>query len=67
MSAAVAQAPVATLPSRAIEALAIYSTEEAAFLTTLKPQTIREYIRTGVIRAKGRPFRIKGSELLKLA
>jgi excisionase family DNA binding protein len=46
---------------------AIYTTREAAELTKVKPSTIRTYVRLGRIKGMGRPFRIRGSELFKLA
>lgn len=45
---------------------AIYLTDEAALLVRVQPSTIRNAIRTGKIRGKGRPYRILGSELFKL-
>lgn len=53
--------------SRAIEPNGIYSTDEAATLVKLSVRTLREKLRIGIISGKGRPYRIKGSELLKLA
>ena len=53
--------PVAIIPD------AIYLTEEAARVARVEPSTIRAAVRTGKIRATGRPFRIRGSELFKLA
>ena len=54
-------APAEILPN------AIYTTCEAAALVRVKPSTIRAAVRLGKISGKGRPFRIKGSELFKLA
>lgn len=45
---------------------AVYLTEEAARLIRVEVSTIQRFVRTGQIRGKGRPFRILGSELLKL-
>jgi hypothetical protein len=45
---------------------AVYLTDEAARLVRCKPSTIRHAVRTGLINGKGRPFRIRGSELFKL-
>jgi len=45
---------------------AIYTTTEAAAIVRVQPSTIRHAVRTGVIRGKGRPFRIRGIELFKL-
>lgn len=45
----------------------IYLTNEAASIARVKPSTIRRAVRLGKIIAKGRPFRILGSELLKFA
>jgi hypothetical protein len=46
---------------------AVYTTEEAAALLRCKPCTIRRAKRLGKIKAHGRPFRVLGSELIKLA
>lgn len=46
---------------------AIYLTDDAAFLTGTSASTICKMVRTGKIRGRGKPFRILGSELLKLA
>ena len=46
---------------------AIYLTDEAAAIIGVQPSTIRAYVRSGVIRGRGKPFRIRGSELFKLA
>lgn len=54
-------------PRAAITPGAIYTTTEAAELCRVRPATIRAYVRQGLIRGRGRPFRILGSELLKLA
>ena len=45
---------------------AIYLTNEAAELLRCQPSTIRTAVRLGRISGKGRPFRIRGSELFKL-
>ena len=45
---------------------AVYLTAEGAKLVRVKASTIRHAIRCGKIRGQGRPFRILGSELLKL-
>jgi hypothetical protein len=45
---------------------AVYVTEEAARLIRVEVSTIQRFVRTGQIRGRGRPFRILGSELLKL-
>jgi hypothetical protein len=45
---------------------AIYVTREAAALLRVQPSTIRTAVRLGRISGKGRPFRIRGSELFKL-
>ena len=55
-----------TLPREQILAGAVYVTREAARLIRVQPSTIRAAVRSGQIRGKGRPFRILGSELLKL-
>jgi hypothetical protein len=55
-----------TLPA-AIEPNAIYTVTQAAQVTPLAAKTIRKYLRLGKLKGKGRPYRIKGSELLKLA
>ncbi len=52
---------------RPINPDAIYTTDEAASLARVKPSTIRAFVRLGKIRGAGRPFRIRGSELFKLA
>jgi predicted transcriptional regulator of viral defense system len=57
----------APLTTRAIEPNGIYSVAEAAQLTPLARKTLRKYLRLGKLKGKGRPYRIKGSELLKLA
>jgi hypothetical protein len=46
---------------------AIYTTAEASELTRVKPSTIQAAVRRGLIKGRGRPFRIRGSELFKLA
>ena len=46
---------------------AVYVTEEAAALLRCQPSTIRKARRLGKIKAHGRPLRILGSELLRLA
>jgi excisionase family DNA binding protein len=46
---------------------AIYLTDEAAALLGVMTATIRAAVRRGTIRGQGRPFRIRGSELFKLA
>ena len=46
---------------------AVYITEEAAALLRCQSSTIRKARRLGKIKANGRPLRILGSELLKLA
>ena len=46
---------------------AIYLTNEAARLLRCQPSTIRAAVRLGKIRGQGRPFRIRGCELFKLA
>jgi predicted transcriptional regulator of viral defense system len=53
--------------SRAIEPNAIYSVRQAAEITPVSAFTLRKYLRLGVLKGKGRPYRIRGSELLKLA
>ncbi len=45
---------------------AIYLTNEAAAILRCQPSTIRTAVRLGRISGKGRPFRIRGSELFKL-
>jgi hypothetical protein len=45
---------------------AVYLTEEAAAVCRVQPSTIQRAVRRGLIRGKGRPFRILGSELFKL-
>ena len=45
---------------------AVYLTEEAALLCRVKKSTIQKKIRLGLIRGQGRPYRMLGSELLKL-
>lgn len=52
---------------REIIAGAVYLTAEAAALCRVQPCTIQRAIRRGLIRGRGRPFRILGSELFKLA
>jgi predicted site-specific integrase-resolvase len=51
----------------AINPAAIYSLKEAAALLPLTVQTLQRYARAGIIKAKGKPYRVLGSELLKLA
>jgi hypothetical protein len=46
---------------------AVYTTGEAAALLRCKPNTICKAKRHGKIRAHGRPLRILGSELIRLA
>ena len=61
---------VQTLGKGALEQIlpdAIYLTEEAARIARVQPTTILHAIRTGKIRAQGRPYRIRGSELFKLS
>lgn len=57
------------LPSRAIEANAIYSVRSAAFLLEMHPDTVRKRVRLGLIKGSRKcgDWRIKGSELLRLA
>ena len=45
----------------------VYTTRQAAALVQMHPKTLARKIRAGLIRAKGRQYRIRGSELLKLA
>ena len=45
----------------------IYTTREGAILCRVKPCTIQKKVRLGYIKGQGRPLRILGSELLKLA
>lgn len=52
-------------PPAGIVATAVYLTDEAAGLCRVRPSTIRHAVRSGIIRGRGRPFRILGSELLK--
>ena len=46
---------------------AVYLTHEAATLLRVEPSTIRHAVRVGKIKGQGRPYRLLGSELLKLA
>jgi len=46
---------------------AIYTTNEAAAACRVQPARIQRAVRLGEIRGAGRPFRILGSELFKLA
>lgn len=46
---------------------AVYLTNEAAALLRVEPATICKAKRLGLIQAHGRPLRMLGSELLKLA
>lgn len=46
---------------------AVYLTDEAAVILRVKPSTIRTLVRTGRIRARGKPFRILGSELRRFS
>lgn len=57
---AVVRFPVAIIPD------AIYLTNEAAEIARVEPSTIRAAVRRGIIKGRGRPFRIRGSELFKL-
>jgi hypothetical protein len=45
---------------------AIYRTNDAAALLGVRPSTIRAYVRQGILRGKGRPYRFRGLELFKL-
>lgn len=65
MSAATSPAPV----SRAIEPNAIYSIRSAAVLLELHPDTLRKRLQMGIVKGSRRlgDWRIKGSELLRLA
>jgi hypothetical protein len=56
----------AALNPQEILANAVYLTPEAAALLRVQPSTIRTAVRLGRISGKGRPFRIRGSELFKL-
>lgn len=56
-----AEKPEAILPD------AIYKTSQACRLAQMSPKTLYKQIRLRVIKAGGPPFRIRGSELLKLA
>lgn len=48
-----------------IDPCAIYLSAEAAALIRVKVCTIQTMIRTGRLKARGRPYRILGAELLK--
>jgi len=58
---------MARTPAKPIVPDAIYSVGTATEVVPLAAKTIRKYLRAGVIKGKGRPWRIRGSELLKLA
>ena len=58
--------PTPPIEKRPILADAIYTTDEAATLCCVEPSTIRAAVRRGIIRGKGRPYRIRGMELFKL-
>lgn len=67
---AVAQRVVALIRGKfesSIDPAAIYTTAEAAPLVRMHPKTLARKIRAGLLRAKGGHYRIRGSELLKLA
>lgn len=57
------------LSSRAIEANAIYSIKTAAWLLEMHPVTLRKRVKLGLIKGSRKcgDWRIKGSELLRLA
>ena len=46
---------------------AIYLTKEAARIMRCSEDTIRDAVRLGRIKGEGRPLRVLGRELLKLA
>ena len=54
------------IASRVIQPDAVYTTKQGAALLQICPRTLINKIRAGLIRGKGRFYRIKGSELLKL-
>ena len=62
----VSSAPSAALREQILPN-AVYLTDEAAAVIRVRPSTIRTAVRLGRIRARGKPFRILGSELLKFA
>lgn len=55
--------------TRAIEPGAIYTVNEAAFLTSMRPKTLSAKLVAGTIPASRRlgTWRVRGSELIKLA
>lgn len=63
-------APTLISAERRIEPLAVYAIRDAARLVLMHPDTLRAKLRDGVVqgnRRGGGNWRIKGSELLKLA
>lgn len=62
--------PPILVSARRIEPLAVYTVPEAAQLVLMHPQTLRVKLRDGVVaglRRGGGQWRVRGSELLKLA
>lgn len=58
---------LASTRAKRIEPDAIYSIKEASDLVPLSVWELRAKCSAGIIKARGRYYRIKGSELLKLA